>query len=66
MLRKEDEEKYKKILAQITDTPDTALYKIKQLQANLERDLQNYKNTQMLSGKSVQTQQVNNDPLGLR
>jgi hypothetical protein len=66
VLRKEDEEKYKKILATITDTPENALYKIKQLQANLTRDIENYKNQQMLGGRDVQSSTNNNDPLGLR
>jgi len=42
VLRKEDEEKYKKILSTINDTPETATYKIDSLKSSLERDLANY------------------------
>ena len=53
VLRKEDEEKYKKILATLTDTPETALYKINQLITDLQRNVSTYKNNQILSGKNV-------------
>jgi len=39
VLRKEDEEKYRKILPQLTDTPEVALGKIRQVQALLNNQL---------------------------
>ncbi len=57
VLRKEDEEKYKKILATLGDTPETALYKIDSLKSTLERDLQNYKETQLSAGRYVESKQ---------
>lgn len=67
VLRKEDEEKYKKILAQITDTPETALYKINQIIIDIEREITTYKNNQMLSGRNVPTAPTTeSDPLGIR
>ena len=53
VLRKEDEEKYKKILATLNDTPDTAFYKIDSLITSLERDIDNYKKIQSDSGRYV-------------
>ena len=53
VLRKEDEEKYKKILATMFDTPETALYKLKQLEVDLQREVSTYKNNQLLSGRNV-------------
>lgn len=53
VLRKEDEEKYKKILATLTDTPSTALYKIEALQSSIQRDIERYKDLQLASGKSL-------------
>lgn len=53
VLRKEDEDKYKKILATLTDTPDTALYKIDSILSSIQRDIENYKNLQSASGKSL-------------
>ena len=52
VLRKEDEEKYKKILATITDTPSTALYKLTALKSSIQRDIENYKSLQQSSGRS--------------
>lgn len=52
VLRKEDEVKYKKILATITDTPDTALYKIDELIKNIDKSINDYKNLQLGSGRS--------------
>ena len=63
VLRKEDEEKYKKILATLNDTPETALYKIDQLIQSIQRDVENYKNNQKLGGRNVGSS--DNDPLGL-
>lgn len=53
VLRKEDEEKYKKILATLTDTPETAIYKIDALRSSLERDIANYKSLQQSAGRSL-------------
>lgn len=53
VLRKEDEEKYKKILATLTDTPDTASYKIDALIGSLTRDIENYKSLQQSAGRSL-------------
>lgn len=53
VLRKEDEEKYKKILATMTDTPDTAEYKLNQLIAQLTADIERYKGNQSLAGRNV-------------
>ena len=52
VLRKEDEEKYKKILATITDTPETAIYKINQLIDSITRNKEDYALLQQQSGKS--------------
>lgn len=54
VLRKEDEEKYKKILATLADTPETALYKIESLVSTLQRDLQAYKDEQVSAGRFVE------------
>jgi hypothetical protein len=53
VLRKEDEEKYKKILATITDTPETALYKIDALISSIQTNIEDYKSLQSSSGKYV-------------
>jgi hypothetical protein len=53
VLRKEDEEKYKKILATLRDVPETAVYKIDQLIKTLENDIANFKHQQRLGGKRV-------------
>lgn len=53
VLRKEDEEKYKKILATLSDTPETAIYKIDSLIGQLERDLSLYQENQQLAGRYV-------------
>ncbi len=53
VLRKEDEEKYKKILATLSDTPETAEYKIDALVSAISRDIENYKALQQASGKSL-------------
>ena len=54
VLRKEDEEKYKKILATLTDTPETAIYKIQALKDTLSRDISAYEDAQRSSGRYVQ------------
>lgn len=53
VLRKEDEEKYKKILATITDMPETAIYKIDALISSITRNIGNYKTLQSESGRFV-------------
>jgi len=53
VLRKEDEEKYKKILATITDTPSTALYKIDALIGAISRNIEDYKGLQQSGGRSL-------------
>lgn len=54
VLRKEDEEKYKKILATLGDTPETALYKIDSLVSTLQRDTQTFKEAQSGAGRFVE------------
>lgn len=72
VLRKEDEEKYKKILATLTDTPSTAISKVDGLLHSLEQDVQNFIGQQRLSGRRVSQEQVDSvkpkkaDPLGIR
>jgi len=53
VLRKEDEEKYKKILATITDTPETALYKVDSIISSLQNKLEEYTDLQQAVGKST-------------
>lgn len=55
VLRKEDEEKYKKILATLRDTPSTAVSKIDGLIQSLENDITNFINEQRLAGRRVAT-----------
>lgn len=68
VLRKEDEEKYKKILATVFDTPETAIYKINQLISDVVREIETYKRNQALSGRQVnqQVETKSTDPLGIR
>ena len=51
VLRKEDEEKYKLILATLTDEPSTAIYKIDGLIGNLEKDIELFIEEQTLAGR---------------
>lgn len=53
VLRKEDEDKYKKILATLLDTPSTAYYKIDALIGSITRDIENYKSLQQSAGRSL-------------
>lgn len=55
VLRKEDEEKYKKILPTLTDTKGLALNKLKQLEEKLSEDLARYREIQGLSTPTQQT-----------
>lgn len=51
VLRKEDEDKYKKILPVITDTKEVAISKLQTLEVMLDQDLQNYVSLQRSYGK---------------
>jgi hypothetical protein len=53
VLRKEDEEKYRRILATLRDVPSTAIFKVDNLIATLERDLDNYIEEQRSAGRRV-------------
>jgi len=57
VLRKEDEDKYKKILATLADTPETAIYKIDALISSIQRNIDNYKSLQQSAGRSFNTRQ---------
>ena len=59
VLRKEDEEKYKKILATITDTPSTAQYKITQLISDIKSNIINYGKGLGLSEEYVNSKLLN-------
>jgi hypothetical protein len=68
VLRKEDEEKYKKILATLRDTPETAIYKIDQIIQSMENDLKIFEDEQRRAGRRVTTPAPAgpaNDPLGI-
>jgi hypothetical protein len=67
VLRKEDEDKYKKILATLNDTPETALSKIDGLITAINRDIDNFKSIQSENGRYVPSSDAaDNDPLGIR
>lgn len=53
VLRKEDEEKYKKILATLNDTPSTAISKVDGIIATLEKDLEVFIEEQRAAGRRV-------------
>jgi hypothetical protein len=53
VLRKEDEEKYKKILATLLDTPETAIFKVDGLMRDVQRDLDIYIKNQEQAGRNV-------------
>lgn len=53
VLRKEDEDKYKKILPTLQDSKSTVDYKLKQLNSMLQRDLNTYLKTQQSYGKGA-------------
>lgn len=53
VLRKEDEEKYKKILATLTDEPSTAIYKVDQLLEDIQRDMDLFIEEQRSAGRRV-------------
>lgn len=54
VLRKEDEIKYKKILATINDTPATAISKIDFLVTSVTRDIESFINNQSAAGRNVE------------
>ncbi len=56
VLRKEDEEKYKKILATMQDTPELAISKTDNLINDLDRDMGNYTDELRRSGRNVKPQ----------
>lgn len=53
VLRKEDEEKYKRILATLNDEPATAISKVDNLIATLERDISIFEQEQRRGGRRV-------------
>lgn len=53
VLRKEDEEKYKKILSTLRDEPETAIYKVDSLIQTLERDMELFIEEQRSAGRRV-------------
>lgn len=55
VLRKEDETKYKRILAGIFDTPDLALNKIEDMMVDVQRDIEIYAQQQQASGRNMPT-----------
>lgn len=57
VLRKEDEDKYKKILATLADTPETAIYKIDALISSIQRNIEDYKTLQQSAGRSLNARQ---------
>jgi hypothetical protein len=55
VLRKEDEEKYKQILATLRDEPTTAITKVDQVIQSFERDLDTFVEEQRRAGRKVNT-----------
>lgn len=55
VLRKEDEEKYKKILAKLRDEPSTAIYKVDQMLEDIQRDMDVFIEEQRAAGRRVGT-----------
>jgi hypothetical protein len=53
VLRKEDEDKYKKILATLRDEPSTAISKVDSIIETLERDLETFVESQRSAGRRV-------------
>lgn len=53
VLRKEDEEKYKKILPTVNDTEETARYKLAQLNTTLQADLDRYTSLLQSGGRAT-------------
>ena len=53
VLRKEDEDKYKRILATLNDEPTTAVYKVDQLIEDVSRDMEIYQQEMKGAGRRV-------------
>lgn len=53
VLRKEDEEKYMRILPAITDLPSVVAYKIKNVTEQMENDMNSYISLQAASGRNT-------------
>lgn len=68
VLRKEDEEKYKHILATLTDTPELAISKIDGLISTMESDMKIYEDELKRGGRRVNSpkEEKKSDPLGIR
>lgn len=78
VLRKEDEAKYKKILPELSDTPEVAANKLSQLKSMLSRDLRTFQETSRATGRRPTQPPAapqgaarpgsggNRDPLGIR
>lgn len=66
VLRKEDEAKYKNILATLSDTPSTAVYKIDGLISTLQNDIAAFKSTQSGAGRYVPGGSAASTPDSLR
>jgi hypothetical protein len=64
VLRKEDEEKYKRILATLRDDPRTAIYKVDRLVQDLNRDLETFTNEQRSAGRRVESPGQQAQPAG--
>jgi len=58
VLRKEDEEKYKKILPTMTDSKQVALNKLDQLENKINEDLTRYSGTQQQFGKGRSSENI--------
>ena len=61
VLRKEDEEKYKTMLAELTDTPSTAIYKTDRMINELERDMEIFIEEQRMAGKRINSDSIKKD-----
>lgn len=55
VLRKEDEEKYKKMLPSLSDTPETALYKMQQFNNKMSEQRNNYLGNMKKAGFNTKT-----------
>lgn len=62
VLRKEDEEKYKYILATMMDTPETALYKIDQLINDFDKAAETRRTELRAAGRRVAPMAAESDP----
>jgi len=62
VLRKEDEEKYKRILATLRDTPATAIAKVDGLVETLQRDMKIFEDEQRRGGRRVPERPAESTP----